>query len=193
MSQEVTLFLTLEGASIGLLGKELGLMNETNNGVRIIFPSPLFLFYRTTYKEVKTRDSIFREDILLLIITETCLATGCTQEVLHASSHLVPARLLWGNFRQALQLLENWASDFGSHSDEGVTVASVLLMWGLFSFRILWLCTTAHINLDQFCVGLSLMLILEKNGHRQKLKRNPGMQAHLFSYSFIFIFKYFYV
>lgn len=43
MSQELTLSLILEGASIGLLGKELGLMNETNNGVQKISPPPFFV------------------------------------------------------------------------------------------------------------------------------------------------------
>lgn len=80
MSQELTLFLILAGENFGLLGKELGSVNETNNGVQIVFHFPPFLFYRTTYKEVKTRDSMFREDILLLI-TETLGTHAMPQNV----------------------------------------------------------------------------------------------------------------
>lgn len=81
MSQELTLFLILAGENFGLLGKELGSVNETNNGVQIVFPFPPFLFYRTTYKEVKTRDSMFRGDILLLLITETLGTHAMPQNV----------------------------------------------------------------------------------------------------------------
>lgn len=98
MSLEFTLFLILAGANIGLLGKELGLMNENNNEMRIIFPLPPFLFYRTTYKEVKTKDSMFRGRYSPRHhhrnTGHTRHATECTQEVLHTSSHLVPARFL---------------------------------------------------------------------------------------------------